>query len=309
MLRVRAIFPRIAFPTVLAASLATAIAMLGAGYGPIATFLVPMAFATLFVIVCERIFPHTPLWNRSHGDVRVDLAHMVSVTTTGAVLQPLLAAVAIPTSVWAAGAVGHSLWPSQWPLLVQLVLALVVAEFPKYWFHRWMHEHEALWRIHATHHSAPRLYWLNAARFHPFDIAIDTTAGILTLGILACPGEVVSLFALVSTVHGYFQHANLETRIGPLNYFFSMAELHRWHHSRLIEEANHNYGNNVIVWDLVFGTYFNPRHRQPATDIGLGELPSFPQDFWGQIASPFQWREIVERAQRIDPARAQSESA
>ena len=308
MSKAEAIFARIAFPSVLAACLAVAIGMLRAGYGPVETFLVPITFATLFVIVTERIFPYAPQWNRSHGDVRVDLAHMVSVTTTGAIIQPLLAAIAIPTSVWIAGSIGHSLWPAQWPLLVQLLLALVVAEFPKYWFHRWMHEYDALWRLHATHHSAPRLYWLNAARFHPFDIAIDTTAGILTLGILACPGEVVALFALVSAVHGYFQHANLETRIGPLNYFFSMAELHRWHHSRLIEEANHNYGNNVIVWDLVFGTYFNPRHRQPATDIGLGEIPSFPRDFWGQIASPFRWQEIVKQAQRIDPARTQSES-
>ena len=27
-----------------------------------------------------------------------------------------------------------------------------------------------MWRVHAAHHSAPRLYWLNATRFHPFDL-------------------------------------------------------------------------------------------------------------------------------------------
>ena len=55
-------------------------------------------------------------------------------------------------------------------LLAQLPLALVVAELVEYSFHRLMHEVPWLWRFHATHHSAPRLYWLNAARFHPIDL-------------------------------------------------------------------------------------------------------------------------------------------
>lgn len=304
MSRAGAIFARVAFPGVLGLCLAIAVAMLRSGYGPVAMFAVPVGFATLFVIVMERVFPHAAEWNRARGDTPVDLAHMVSVTITGLAVQPLLTAIAIPASIAVGDAVGHGLWPARMPLAVQLVLALVVAEFPKYWFHRWMHEHDALWRLHATHHSAPRLYWLNAARFHPLDIAIDTAAGTLTLGVLACPGEVISLFALVSAVHGYFQHANLQTRIGPLNYFFSMAELHRWHHSRRVEEGNRNYGNNVIVWDLVFGTYYNPRDREPDLDIGLGDLPSFPQDFWGQLASPFRWKKIRESGQLPAPALA-----
>jgi sterol desaturase/sphingolipid hydroxylase (fatty acid hydroxylase superfamily) len=296
--RGRKLFGRVAFPGVLAICLVTAMTLLRGGSDPVVAFLVPVTFATLFVIVTERIYPYARAWSRSHDDIRVDLAHMVSVTLTGALLQPALVAIAIPGAAWISARMGHTIWPADWPLLLQLAVALVVAEFPKYWFHRWMHEHDALWRLHATHHSAPRLYWLNAARFHPADIAIDTTAGMLTLGLLACPADTVSLFALVSTVHGYFQHANLETRIGFLNYFFSMAELHRWHHSRVPAESNNNYGNNVIVWDLVFGTYYRPRDREPDVDIGLTDLPAFPQDFWGQITSPFRWRRIREQSAR-----------
>ncbi len=65
---------------------------------------------------------------------------------------------------------------------------------------------------------------------------------------------VLALFTLVSAVHGVFQHTNLPIRCGPLNWFFSMAELHRWHHSRLLKEANTNYSQNLIVWDIVFCT-------------------------------------------------------
>jgi sterol desaturase/sphingolipid hydroxylase (fatty acid hydroxylase superfamily) len=90
-------------------------------------------------------------------------------------------------------------------------------------------------------------------------------------------------------VHGFFQHANIDLRLGPLNYFFSMAELHRWHHSRDIREANQNYGSNCIVWDLVFGTFYWPRDRRPPADVGLSELPDFPQRLGRQLLSPFLW--------------------
>jgi sterol desaturase/sphingolipid hydroxylase (fatty acid hydroxylase superfamily) len=68
-----------------------------------------------------------------------------------------------------------------------------------------------------------------------------------------------------------------------------MAELHRWHHSRKMSESNRNYGSNVIVWDLLFGTFYWPRDRKPPTDVGLFELPHFPQHVVPQLLSVFYW--------------------
>ncbi len=50
---------------------------------------------------------------------------------------------------------------------------MIVSEFGSYWAHRLMHERPLLWRLHAVHHSAERLYWLNAGRFHPLDTAMQ----------------------------------------------------------------------------------------------------------------------------------------
>ena len=255
-------------------------------------FAVPAVGSALLILVLERIVPHQRDWLRSRGDVKVDLAHLVSVSLTSAAVQPLVVLAALPVAAWLSERVGLGLWPDGWPWAAQLVLALVAAELPKYWFHRLEHEHDLLWRIHATHHSAPRLYWLNAARFHPIDIFADGLLGGVTLVALGAGPEVLALFALVSGVHGFFQHANLCLRLGPLNYFFSMAELHRWHHSKTLVEANHNYGQNVIVWDLVFGTFFWPRDREPPESIGIPDLPAFPMTFWRQLASPFAWARI-----------------
>jgi sterol desaturase/sphingolipid hydroxylase (fatty acid hydroxylase superfamily) len=88
------------------------------------------------------------------------------------------------------------------------------------------------------------------------------------------------------------QHANLDMRLGPLNYVFSTAEPHRWHHSRTLVEANTNYGSNLIVWDLVFGSFFLPQTRQPPIDIGLADRPHFPQTWAAQLLAPLRWHRL-----------------
>jgi len=287
---------RLAFPLVLGGALAWAVASLRSGTAPDEAIVGPLVVPGLLIMVLEHVFPHHRSWLRSRGDVRVDLAHLVSVGLTTRVVQLGLLFAALPVAAAWSESLGTPLWPTEWSWALQLPLALAVAELPKYWLHRWMHEHDALWRFHATHHSVPRLYWLNATRFHPIDIGLDTIVGLAPLILLGCGPEVLALFAVLSAVHGFFQHANLELRLGPLNYVFSMAELHRWHHSQTVEEANHNYGQNVILWDLVFGTFFWPRDRQPPEEIGIADLPGFPPGFWGQLASPFRWNRIKQQA-------------
>ena len=72
----------------------------------------------------------------------------------------------------------------------------------------------------------------------------------------------LALYYIAYATNGFFQHCNIELRYGLLNYIVGSAETHRWHHSRVPRESNANYGNTVIVWDLVFGTWFLPKERE-----------------------------------------------
>ncbi len=281
-----------AFPVVFGGSLLWAVASMEDGTPPNLAVAGPMLVPMAIVLVLERLFPHHRSWLRNRGDVRVDLCHAVSVSLTSGAASALTFLAIVPGAAWLAARFGAPLWPAAAPWWAQLVLALVVAELPKYWLHRCMHENDFLWRFHATHHSPERLYFLNATRFHPIDIGLDAVVGLAPLVLLGVTAEAAALFTLVSTVHGFFQHANLKLRLGPLNHFFSMAELHRWHHSRTVEEANHNYGQNVIVWDTLFGTRFLPKDREPPEHIGIPDLEAFPQTYWRQLASPFRWQRI-----------------
>ena len=292
----RPIVARLAFPVVLTAAVYATHELLERGVDPALALgpVIPVTFLVMFAL--ERLFPYQRSWLRSHGDIRVDATYAVTLGILVELIRPAMYAIGLTIAGWISTESRGSLWPTSWPIAAQLVLALIAAELPKYWFHRLEHEHDWLWRFHAPHHSVPRLYWLNASRFHPVDIGIDTLLGTGTLVALGCGDGVIALFLVTSTVHGLFQHANLEIRIGWLNWFFSMAELHRWHHSRKTEEANHNYGQNLIVWDVVFGTRYLPEDREPPRDIGLAGLPNFPTGFLAQIAAPFRWRRIKEES-------------
>ncbi len=154
--------------------------------------------------------------------------------------------------------------------------------------HRVQPQVPTLWRFHAVHHSAPRLYWLNAGRFHPVDMILSTVLGFTPLMLLGCNQVTLALFMLIGAIHNLFQHANIDVKLGPLNYVFSMAELHRWHHSKLLDEGNANYGGHLAFWDLVFGTRYFPKDRLPPRDIGITYPPDFPDHLFPQLLSPFQ---------------------
>jgi sterol desaturase/sphingolipid hydroxylase (fatty acid hydroxylase superfamily) len=246
--------------------------------------------AIAVVAVFERIIPEHPHWNVSQGDVQTDLMHgVVSMVILPQALELGLRLLLLWAAIRLAGVTGNFLWPTHWPLLLQLVPVMLISQFFEYWAHRSLHERPLLWRFHATHHSPGRLYWLNAGRFHPLDSALLFTVALAPLLLLGAGPDVLLLFTVWVSVHGMFQHCNIRLRLGPLNYIFSMAELHRWHHSLKLEEANANYGNNILFWDLVFGTVHYPKDESASSHIGLHEMPDFPKDYIGQILSPWRW--------------------
>jgi sterol desaturase/sphingolipid hydroxylase (fatty acid hydroxylase superfamily) len=112
-------------------------------------------------------------------------------------------------------------------------------------------------------------------------------------------------------MHGTFQHANIHVKLGFLNWIFSMAELHRWHHSRSIEESSSNYSGHVLLWDIVFGTRFLPSDRLPPCDIGIAGMPTFPNDYIEQLKSPFTLDRLQSQAEpaRIAPALSSTETS
>lgn len=151
------------------------------------------------------------------------------------------------------------------PLPVRLLLALLVGDLGAYWAHRLAHAWPPLWRFHAVHHSPAHLYFLCNTRVHPVDMLFTRLCSLLPLYVLglaspSAAGSTVPLAViLLATLWGFFVHANLRLRFGPLEWLLSTPAFHHWHHTRH-DHANHNFAAMLPWLDRLFGTYYLPRH-------------------------------------------------
>ena len=102
--------------------------------------------------------------------------------------------------------------------------------------------------------------------------------------LLGAPKDVMIMVSAITAFVGILTHANVEMRCGILSYVFNTPELHRWHHSKVLAEGNRNYGENLMLFDQLFGTFFLPSRRPPA-DIGI-RYP-MPPTFLAQLKAPF----------------------
>ena len=234
-----------------------AVHMIEVGYHPVMILTLISICTAIIIIFFERINPEYIEWNISGNDIMTDSLHLlVSHTFIPRFLEISLYVSLFTVSLNISNSFDIQLWPNHWNIFFQLIIAMLISQFGEYWMHRLMHENKLLWKFHATHHSPNRLYWLNAARFHPIDALLINLVAYIPLILLGANVIVLLLVSIWINVHGLFQHCNIHLRLGPLNYIFSMCELHRWHHSRIESESNANYGNNIIFWDFVFGYYF-----------------------------------------------------
>lgn len=242
--------------------------------------------AVLFVPL-ERFFGERHA-GRSRTELWSDLGfYFISSLLPAALLAVPLALVAVAGQRWLPDAIPATL--SILPLWGKLVLGMLIGEVGTYWGHRLSHEIPWLWRYHAVHHSTEQLYFLANTRTHPVDMVVTRLFGLTPLYLLGLAGPgvagsaVPALLLLIGTIWGFFIHANLRWRFGPLEWLVATPAFHHWHHSKF-EHINRNYASTLPLLDRLFGTYHLPR-AWPA-ECGI-EAP-MPKTLTGQLAAPFR---------------------
>lgn len=239
--------------------------------------------AALFLL--ERWMPHEKTWLENCGQILPDLLH--TILNKGIAVLFVFVGMTIGLVQLAAPAAG-AYWPSDWPLLFQVLLGLTIGELALYTAHRLAHEWPLLWRFHAVHHSVTRLWFWNTGRFHVVDTLWSISLNVPLLLAVGAPEEVIVWGNAITAFVGMLTHCNVEMRFGWLSYAFNTPELHRWHHSKKISEGNRNYGENLMIFDLLFRTWYNPKDHHPPADIGINE--PMADNFIGQLAQPFRRR-------------------
>ena len=238
----------------------------------------------LVLFFLERWMPHEKRWLERDGQLWPDLGHTILSTVAAQGGALVLTMIGLTWALRGRPAASH--WPTGWPLACQVALGMVIAEFGLYWAHRIAHERDWLWRFHAVHHSSTKLWFFNNSRFHFVDALKSVLLSIPLLMLVGAPGDIMLWVSALTSFIGILTHCNVEMRFGPLNYVFNTPGLHRWHHSTDLREGNQNYGESLVLFDQLFGTYLNPNRRPPA-EIGIKE--ALPRTFLAQVKAPFVW--------------------
>ena len=284
--KANSILPSWHYPAVMTAAFALFGFLQFEGVSLILSTYIPVLLTAALVTLLELTVPHRIEWRPAPGEVGTDLAFMVVVQLA---FPPMVAFVFTYALIAPARALNLPLawlWPHAWPIWIQAALMILVVDLLRYWLHRAAHENDTLWRLHSVHHSVEQLYWLNTARFHPLEKALQMALDSLPFLLMQVDAKVLALYYLAYATNGFFQHCNIRLRYGVLNYIVGSAETHRWHHSRVARESNANYGNTVIIWDLLFGTWYLPRERD-ITDLGLQDA-AYPKSFLMLMRAPFR---------------------
>ncbi len=269
----------LAWPGLLLSS--AAILAVGFALGhPAIYFNLSYAWILLWLLLLERRLPYRRDWQRADGQLKADLGH--TLLNKGLVQFTIIQLMSLEFfASRGSGAVGAL------PLAAQVMVGLFVTEFGLYWAHRLSHEWPLLWRFHAVHHSVHRLWIVNTGRFHFIDSNVSVLASVPFLLVSGISMDAIIWVSAITAYIGILTHCNVAMRGGWLNYVFNTPNMHRWHHSTNLDESNTNYGQNVLLWDQLFGTYFLKPESAPGV-IGISER--MPKRLLGQLAMPFIWK-------------------
>jgi sterol desaturase/sphingolipid hydroxylase (fatty acid hydroxylase superfamily) len=205
---------------------------------------IPVLF--ILALVAERLFPAREL-PRVRGWLLKGIGFFVLTGLVNTVLPIVFASLLGPYVPWSLAGLGT---------IGGAIVGLVVADLASYWMHRGLHRNHTLWRwTHQMHHSAERLDIAGFAYFHPFDMILQVGSVALVTVLLGASAEAAMIAGFAGFVLAIVQHLNVKTPVW-LGYFVQRPESHSVHHGRGIHA--YNYGN-LPLWDMVFGTFRNPR--------------------------------------------------
>ncbi len=286
--RISAITPIrwLVYPALIAICLWLHYALSAAGVGVQLSAYSAVLLGAIAITVFERWLPYRGEWQPDSHEIANDLTFMVFVQILLPKVLAFLTAVTVLRWLQDHDLVLTAWWPHGLPAPAQALVMLLTADFFRYWLHRASHEWSPwLWRFHAVHHSPPKLNWVNVGRFHPLEKSLQFLCDAAPFLLVGVSENVLALYFVFYAVNGFYQHSNVDARLGLLNFIVSGPELHRWHHAREIRESNKNYGNNLILWDLLFGSFFLP-HDRKVGELGLINR-NYPRSFLHQMRSPF----------------------
>jgi sterol desaturase/sphingolipid hydroxylase (fatty acid hydroxylase superfamily) len=269
-------------------------------------FVVSLFFSALVFIPIEKMLAVQPMSPLRPG-WRTDLGYfflshvlvqflLIAATATTTPIAEAISIDAVRTTLQA------------WPVWVQFLLAVFVADLFQAGLHRAYHKVPMLWRFHAVHHSTRHMDWLAGSRIHVLEIIATRSAVLLPLVVLGFSAPAINAYVILVGIQAVLAHANLRVNFGWLEYFLVVPRYHHWHHARHKEYLDVNYAIHLPLVDMLMGTFRRPPPGQWPEEYGVMKLETVPEGIGKQLIMPFQGGKKFETYVGSDEAKKVNEA-
>ena len=140
------------------------------------------------------------------------------------------------------------------PLWLFWILTFVVIDLVFYIYHRMSHRIRFLWAIHLSHHSSEEMNFAVSFRQAWFG-PISKIPFFMVLPLLGFDPTIIAAAGVISTLWGIVGHTQIVGKLGFVEWIFNTPSHHRVHHGSNEQYIDKNYGNLLIIWDRMFGTF------------------------------------------------------
>ena len=140
------------------------------------------------------------------------------------------------------------------PVWVLWLVTFVMIDLVFYIYHRISHRVNFLWAIHMSHHSSEEMNFAVSFRQAWFG-PISKLPFFMILPLLGFDPTIIAVAGVISTLWGIVGHTQIVGKLGPIEWVFNTPSHHRVHHGSNAQYIDKNYGNLLIIWDRMFGTF------------------------------------------------------
>ncbi len=180
------------------------------------------------------------------------------------------------------------------------IILLFSVDFVFYWVHRWGHEINILWAAHSPHHSAEEMNFFVALRAS----VTQRLSSFLFFWVLTIIGFTPAHIYTVVAIHlfiAFLHHTEFIPKLWrPIEFIFTTPSHHRVHHGVNLQYLDKNYGEFLIIWDRMFGTFAEENEK---VAYGILDHPKtwnpiyinfhFYLVLWKYaVAAPFWWDKL-----------------
>lgn len=261
---------------------------------PLWQFMIGLFDAPTIALAAAIFIPLERLWPRRLGQRvlrqgwRTDLTYLL---LNGAVVRLLMVGIVAALVALRPMITPESLGRlvSAQPFWVQTIELILVADLGFYLCHRVMHAVPFLWRFHSVHHSIETMDWLASFRVHPVDQIATATASLVPILLLGFSEWAVAAYVVIYRWQSILLHSNVDLRLGRLSRWIATPEFHHWHHSIDRPAWDKNFGGQLALWDVLFGTAYLPQGQR---STGFGIEDPMPDGYVDQLAQPFRQRPV-----------------